>query len=569
MKDKKGNNQNQQQPLLTPTSVALSLAPPRVPPYGSILRKLYTHPKYAHRYLREGALVGLHLQRSEKNDNATDHHHDELDEGCYQSHTLTSRILQLFGPTQNHYFQSHHPHLPTSLSLPDRLTRFLGVALPLDLQHSLRDGGYFKALADGMVTLTCPLIGAGNWTAVREFLELSDFFSPSLDRSYDVNIRKPHRAAVESHGDRGMPSLDGNEERTKQGQQKRKRRWTKKRIPYGDHPMQYIDLFLPSNKSGHSNVDSRGATATSHPRNNYTSDHITNNKIPVRGTLFFVHGGAWGAGHPWMYRLVAPSFLKLGFAVVIVGYRTYPDAETIDDQCGDVKSAWDMCEGVLDRLVVQLDPGDNEWIGNVVMGHSSGAHVALLMLVDWIEERVKAPSSMTCVNDATRLTNEDIVKKKYKWKPDYFVGLSGPYDISYHFDYEAGRGVEQISPMKPICGYSRDNFHRASPVKRLLSLFRGQREDLMLHQQLTPPILLVHGIEDPVVPFTATSDAGRILRSCGLKRCDEMYLEETSHQDVIMHFMLGGLARDLVFDWLFQGSSAQHELNASQLQSRL
>jgi alpha-beta hydrolase superfamily lysophospholipase len=76
-------------------------------------------------------------------------------------------------------------------------------------------------------------------------------------------------------------------------------------------------------------------------------------------------------------------------------------------------------------------------------------------------------------------------------------------------------------------------------------------------QQITPPMLLVHGIEDAVVPFTATSDAARILKSCGLTDCHEIYLEKTEHQDVIMHFMMGGAAMDAVFDWLSGQTSRQ------------
>ena len=134
--------------------------------------------------------------------------------------------------------------------------------------------------------------------------------------------------------------------------------------------------------------------------------------------------------------------------------------------------------------------------------------------------------------------------------------------------------MEQISPMKPICGHSRANFDKASPAKRLLSRLASFREHDGL-QQMTPPMLLVHGIEDATVPFTATSDAARILRSCGLKYCDEIYLERTSHQDVIMHFMLqDGSAMDVVFDWLLgrkrrQKSTGREGGKRIELQSRL
>ena len=49
------------------------------------------------------------------------------------------------------------------------------------------------------------------------------------------------------------------------------------------------------------------------------------------------------------------------------------------------------------------------------------------------------------------------------------------------YDYEAGRGVDQISPMKPICGHSRVNFDNASPLTRLwkyVAKFREHDDDV-------------------------------------------------------------------------------------------
>jgi len=435
-----------QQPLLTSTSVAASLSPPRFPPHDSNLRQLYK--------------------------------------------------------------SSRHPHLPSSLSIPDQLTRFLGTILPLDTQHSFRDNGYFRSVADTAVKLTCPSLGIRHWKECKEFIELSRIHSQN-NNGQQLNNSK-----------------------------RKRRRWTRRKISYGDHSMQYIDLFLPTSSG-------------------YKSD----SKIPIRGTIFFVHGGAWGAGHPWMYRLVAPTFLKLNFAVCIVGYRTYPDAkDIIEDQTKDVQLAWEKCGSILNELVVPIS--GKEWVGNVVLGHSSGAHVGLLMLVEWVDDQMK--------NNQSRNKRS---KLQYPWIPNYFIGLSGPYDISYHFDYEGGRGVEQISPLKPICGHTRENFNRASPVKRLLSLLPKQKNDSTRSggtiQQLMPPILLVHGIEDTVVPFTATSDAGRQLRSCGI-HCDEIYLSETGHQDVIMHVMLGGKAKEMILDWLLNyRDESRKEIQTTQIFSRL
>ena len=210
----------------------------------------------------------------------------------------------------------------------------------------------------------------------------------------------------------------------------KRKRWTQRRILYGDlgHVMQYIDLYLPSH-----NIKDNG-------------------RIPIWGTLFFVHSGAWGSGRPWMYQLVAPTFLRMNFAVVIVGYRTYPNATTIGEQIGDIYMAWEKCGDVLNEYCTATcsatseirDGNDHAWVGNIIMGHSSGAHVAMHVLVDWIGRNLRRQES---VNDTTT----------YPWKPDFFVGLSGPYDISHHFDFEAGRGVKQISPMKAICGHTQMN----------------------------------------------------------------------------------------------------------------
>lgn len=473
---------NPHQPLLTAESVALSLAPPRSPPASE-------------------AAAG-----NSSDDNISSY---------YESHNLKSRIVQLIHDGNRVLHHSIHPHIPTSLSLPDQLIRFIGRMLPLEWQHRNRDNGTFRVVADGLVKLTCPMIGLSNLRLTHKFIELSS-----------ANRRR--------------------------------------RIKYGQHHrMQYIDLFLPQRND----MEQQNKTQF---KNNHSS---SNGKVPVRGTLFFVHGGAWGSGHPWMYRLVAPTFLERNFAVAIVGYRTYPDAPNIDDQVNDIRLAYDELDTVLNECAVPVaeehnttdreGDSNNGWVGNIMMGHSSGAHIALLLLVDMISERMRSsPSSQAST----------VVKIRYPWSlPDYFVGLSGPYDISYHFDFEAGRGVEQISPMKPICGHSRSNFDKASPAKRLLSRLASFRENGGLQQV---PMLLVHGIEDATVPFTATSDASRILKSCGWNDSNEIYLDRTGHQDVIMHFMLqNGSALDAVFNWLHkrQQKRVGQEGNTRrmELQSRL
>jgi acetyl esterase/lipase len=294
----------------------------------------------------------------------------------------------------------------------------------------------------------------------------------------------------------------------------------KKTIFYGNHPSQYMDLFFPETKE--------------------------------RGMVFFVHGGAWGSGKPWMYRLCAYPFLKLGLMVCIVGYRTYPDGH-VQDQVDDLHAAYQYLSqhypDFFDKRPNYSNPSNNDdWIGLVLMGHSSGAHISLLWLVQQVEKALSTTLSQSIIQF------------------DHFVGLSGVYNISHHFDYEAGRGVEELSPLKPANGGTRDHFQYYSPAVRLKdALSMVTMEDQSVLFRKIPRMLLVHGIEDSTVPFTSTAEAGHILRSCGV-RIHEYYVPKCGHPDVVMHLMLEGKTLFVVTQWL-QG--VMDTTNLFNLQSNL
>jgi hypothetical protein len=260
-----------------------------------------------------------------------------------------------------------------------------------------------------------------------------------------------------------------------------------------------------------------------------------------------------------MYRLVALSFLELGMAVVIVGYRTYPDAD-VTGQVEDLEQAMAMLYHTCPYLFPNQSKKDNDhgrrqdshWMGNCLMGHSSGAHIALLLLVERVRYQLDHANH-----------HSQRWKSVFPFEFDSFVGLSGPYGISHHFDYEAGRGVEEISPMKPACGSSRQNFHAHSPAIQLVQLQSkcdnnndNVNGNLLMvgggsFAHLLPRnMLLVHGVEDTTVPFTATAEASYLIRSCGVRQCEELYLSKTGHQETILQFMVGGKTQDAVHSWL-------------------
>lgn len=102
------------QPLLTPASVALSLSPPRTPPYDSPVRKLYNDPTAARRHL-----AGI-LQAARDDLNGGGDASTSDGGGGYQSHAIASRILQLTSDLKG---LPLHPHIPSSLSLPVQVRR--------------------------------------------------------------------------------------------------------------------------------------------------------------------------------------------------------------------------------------------------------------------------------------------------------------------------------------------------------------------------------------------------------------------------------------------------------------
>lgn len=318
--------------------------------------------------------------------------------------------------------------------------------------------------------------------------------------------------------------------------------------------------------------------------------------------VFFVHGGAWGSGKPWFYRLVPKPFLEAGLAVAIVGYRVYPLCGSLGNEEGsrggvrtqvdDLEAAFsklmreypEWCDKhIEDRLVGsknnierQEQPNSSKYphhlphLGTIVVGHSSGAHIAMLWMVERVQNMVSGLRQ-----GQPNLTND-------RGSIDALVGISGVYNIGNHFDYEGARGVEEISPLKPANGYDRKNFAKNSPPWKvqhelIRTLNEMDEESRNMLQSATPScfpgrILLVHGAEDDVVPVSGTGEAANILKQClgggssSNDDCDitidEYYVPKTGHQDTIMDlFMLAGHKGPItkkVVEWILESNRQVH-----------
>lgn len=297
------------------------------------------------------------------------------------------------------------------------------------------------------------------------------------------------------------------------------------RIPYGEEEhwtqafdtyrdrMQAIDMFMPENEK-------------------------------PRGLLFFVHGGAWGSGLPWMYRLLAHPFLQKGMAVAVVGYRTFPDGD-MNDQVEDLEMAAEK----LTELYPELCTKESDY-GVCVMGHSSGAHIAMSMLANRLQQKLRPQQQPT--DEEARMM-----------RIDSFIGLSAPYEISSHYDFETGRGLKELSPMKAACGYDEERLSDFSPVLKLFQqMIKHPRQVCQEVNEVCPRIALIHGDNDDTVPFTSTRQAAKLLSMAGINKCDELYLKETGHSDTVFHLMFGGETMDFISKWLERDVASEAEKSA-------
>lgn len=254
-------------------------------------------------------------------------------------------------------------------------------------------------------------------------------------------------------------------------------------VPYGPLPQHRLDIFDASSR--------HAADADSAP------------------VLLFVHGGAWGSGSRFIYRLCGRRLDREGFTTCVVGYRRYPTADIaqqVDDICRAI--AW-----------AEARP---EWAGRplCVLGHSSGAHVSMLAAMQ--RARGVAPRG----DDADAGPSADRLRA--------LVGLAGVYDIAKHYEFESKRCVHEVSPMKPAAG-GPERFDSVSPalVARGLSPAEAAR---------MPRVLLVHGTEDTTVPWTASAQMHAALCAAGAPAPECLLLEDGGHADVVVQ--LSGLAEE-------------------------
>lgn len=143
-------------------------------------------------------------------------------------------------------------------------------------------------------------------------------------------------------------------------------------IAYGGHPRQKLDIYRPAQ----------------------TRD---NGAAPV---VVFFYGGAWREGERGDYLFVGEALTSRGFVAVLADYRLYPEVRFpgfVED--GAAALAWA-------RRHAANFGGDARRL--FVMGHSAGAHIALMLATDarYLEAAGMRPQDLAGA-----------------------IGLAGPYDF--------------------------------------------------------------------------------------------------------------------------------------------
>ena len=216
--------------------------------------------------------------------------------------------------------------------------------------------------------------------------------------------------------------------------------------------------------------------------------------------LVFIHGGSWKDYDKALFSPVAMRLLPEGMVVVIPDYTLYPDA-------GYEQMAQEMAAAISWTLEnAERYGGDPHKV--VVAGHSSGAHLAALALMD--------PRFLSSNGHSA-----DEVRG--------LIGISGPYDIRAEYDYWMAKGTYPEVLVEVMGGQER--FEAASPS----SYIRAG----------VPPTLLIHGRKDETVPVEISEALYANLQAVGANAALAVY-DDAGHTDFLFSALTDAQARLVV-----------------------
>ena len=200
--------------------------------------------------------------------------------------------------------------------------------------------------------------------------------------------------------------------------------------------------------------------------------------------IVILHGGGWGLGHRRRIWLDLPDVAAQGFVAATVSYRlakTGEDTPSVDGfpaALQDVKAAIRFLRA--NSAEYAIDP---QQIG--ITGDSAGGHLALLAALTRPADGLDGPVPPDAPSAAVQAV----------------VDLYGPTDLARLADDKPASRLLLVPFMGGLPAALPDPYRRASPLSYV-------RRD-------APPILMLHGTADPLVPLaqsqwldTALTDVG-------------------------------------------------------------
>lgn len=221
-------------------------------------------------------------------------------------------------------------------------------------------------------------------------------------------------------------------------------------LAYGPNPRHRLDIYLPETKT------SRAKT-----------------------TIIFFHGGGWRRGTRERYKFVGRALTKLGYVAVLANYRLYPEVKFpafVDDAARAV--AW------VRRNAARYQMGGNRLY---LMGHSAGAHIAMLLALD-----------------PRYLKNAGVPRQTILGA----IGLAGPYSFN----------PLRLARLRPIFA-DHPNPEEARPV--------------VFARNVGPRLLLLHGGADRIVSARQSRELAKAYRAAGGKAGLIIY-EGVDHAGIVL-----------------------------------
>lgn len=217
-------------------------------------------------------------------------------------------------------------------------------------------------------------------------------------------------------------------------------------IAYGIEARQKLDIYLPEQSGDDSPV------------------------------VVFFYGGSWRSGERGNYQFVGQTLASRGLITVIPDYRLYPEVRFpgfIED--GARALAW-----------INNNISESEH-GVVLIGHSAGAHLAMLLALDHQYLQAVGLSSSQLKG---------------------IVGLAGPYafnPLSYRKTKPIFSGLINIDITRPVT-------HACN---------------------ISPPLLLLHGDDDGLVLPDNSEQLHELRQECGMES-NYIELNDVGHFDILL-----------------------------------